>query len=201
MKMNRFFATSGRRLPSPAMVVACIALAVALGGTSYAAIRLPANSVGTTQLKRGAVTAVKVRGNSLTGMQINEASLAKVPFADQATNAATADTATRAPVTRLDYQSAVAAAAGRRATRDAGESGLSIWPERRRRRCESDRTRSTETSRTRSPLARTAWGVERLLDRCPKHDGLGRLRASRLDDAVSQSTQEPARHRRGRAPN
>ena len=109
MKMNRFFATSGRRLPSPAMVVACIALAVALGGTSYAAIRLPVNSVGTTQLKRGAVTAVKVRGNSLTGMQINEASLAKVPFADRATNAATADAATRAPVTRLDYQSAVAA--------------------------------------------------------------------------------------------
>ena len=109
MKMNRFFATSGRRLPSPAMVVACIALAVALGGTSYAAIRLPANSVGTTQLKRGAVTAVKVRGNSLTGTQINEGRLGNVPFADRATNAATADTATRAPVTRLDYQSAVVA--------------------------------------------------------------------------------------------
>ena len=122
MKMNRFFATSGRRLPSPAMVVACIALAVALGGTSYAAIRLPANSVGTTQLKRGAVTAVKVRGNSLTGTQINEARLGKVPFADRATNAATADTATRAPVTRLDYQSAVVAAAGGRTPRDARES-------------------------------------------------------------------------------
>ena len=36
-----------RRLPSPAMVVACAALTVALGGTGYAAIKLPRNSVGT----------------------------------------------------------------------------------------------------------------------------------------------------------
>ncbi len=36
-----------RRLPSPAMVVACVALTVALGGTGYAAIKLPRNSVGT----------------------------------------------------------------------------------------------------------------------------------------------------------
>jgi hypothetical protein len=42
--------------PSPAMVVACIALAISLGGTSYAAMTLPRNSVGTSQLKRNAVT-------------------------------------------------------------------------------------------------------------------------------------------------
>jgi hypothetical protein len=40
-----------RRLPSPALVVACIALAVALAGTGYAAIRLPKNSVTTVQVK------------------------------------------------------------------------------------------------------------------------------------------------------
>jgi hypothetical protein len=33
------------------MVVACIALAIALGGTGYAAIVLPPNSVGTVQVK------------------------------------------------------------------------------------------------------------------------------------------------------
>jgi hypothetical protein len=37
--------------PSPAMVVACLALLIALGGTSYAAIRLPRNSVTTVQVK------------------------------------------------------------------------------------------------------------------------------------------------------
>jgi hypothetical protein len=40
-----------KRLPSPALVVACVALAVALGGTSYAALRLPRNSVTTVQVK------------------------------------------------------------------------------------------------------------------------------------------------------
>lgn len=37
--------------PSPAMVVACLALLVALGGTGYAATRLPPNSVTTVQVK------------------------------------------------------------------------------------------------------------------------------------------------------
>ena len=54
-----------RRRPSPALVVACLALAVALGGTGYAAIVLPANSVGTKQLRNGAVIASKVKPHSL----------------------------------------------------------------------------------------------------------------------------------------
>ncbi len=45
--------------------VAYVALFVALGGTSYAASRLPANSVGTGQLRNGAVTDKKVRRHSL----------------------------------------------------------------------------------------------------------------------------------------
>ena len=51
--------------PSPALVVACLALGVALGGTGYAAIVLPANSVGTAQLRNGAVIASKVKPHSL----------------------------------------------------------------------------------------------------------------------------------------
>ena len=50
---------------SPAMVVACIALAVALGGTSYAALRLPRNSVGTAQLRANSVTSSKIRNHTL----------------------------------------------------------------------------------------------------------------------------------------
>jgi hypothetical protein len=87
-----------RYLPSPAMVVACLALLVALGGTGYAAIKLPANSVGTKQLKRGAVTGVKVKSNTLTGTHVNESRLGPVPSATSATSA---------PVSRLDYASAV----------------------------------------------------------------------------------------------
>jgi hypothetical protein len=45
--------------------VAYLALFVALGGTGYAAIKLPANSVGTKQLKKNAVTSAKVKNHSL----------------------------------------------------------------------------------------------------------------------------------------
>jgi len=97
-----------RLRPTPAMVVACIALTVALGGTGYAAIKLPKNSVGAKQLKKNAVTnpkikasavtnakigasavtGTKVANDSLTGADVNEATLAKVPAATTADTAA-----------------------------------------------------------------------------------------------------------------
>jgi hypothetical protein len=61
---------------SPAMVVACLALFVALGGLGYAAVTLPANSVGTPQLKKNAVTGAKVKNKSLGGPDVNQSSLA-----------------------------------------------------------------------------------------------------------------------------
>ena len=57
--------------PSPAMVVACLALLVALGGTSIAAVTAIApNSVGTAQIRSSAVTAAKIRNNNVTGAKI-----------------------------------------------------------------------------------------------------------------------------------
>jgi len=48
------------------MVIACLALAVALSGTSYAQIlNVPVNSVGTAQLKANAVISSKVKNHSL----------------------------------------------------------------------------------------------------------------------------------------
>ena len=96
-----------RQLPSPAMIVACLALTVALGGTSYAAIKLPANSVGTKQLKERAVTGAKVKNDTLTGTQIAEATLATVPKALRADSATSADSA---DISRLDYRRSAAAA-------------------------------------------------------------------------------------------
>jgi Collagen triple helix repeat (20 copies) len=54
-----------RHTPSPAVLISSLALFVALGGTSYAAIVLPKNSVGSTQIKSNAVTSGKVRNGSL----------------------------------------------------------------------------------------------------------------------------------------
>src|SRR5215218_7081660 len=45
--------------------LALLALFIALGGTSYAAVSLPRNSVGTSQLKASAVTSAKVKNRSL----------------------------------------------------------------------------------------------------------------------------------------
>jgi hypothetical protein len=50
---------------SPAMIVACTALFVSLSGFGYAAIKLPANSVGPKQLKKNAVNSAKVKRHSL----------------------------------------------------------------------------------------------------------------------------------------
>jgi hypothetical protein len=62
-----------------ANAVAYLALFVALGGTSYAAIRLPANSVGTKQLRASAVTSAKVRNHSLTSQDLQAGALRRGP--------------------------------------------------------------------------------------------------------------------------
>ncbi len=68
------------RRPSPAMVVACIALLVALGGTSIAAVNaLPRRSVGTPQLKNNAVTSIKVRNRSLRAVDFARGQLPAGP--------------------------------------------------------------------------------------------------------------------------
>jgi hypothetical protein len=48
-----------------ANVIATIALFAALGGTSYAALKLPKNSVGSKQIRKNAVTSAKVKAGSL----------------------------------------------------------------------------------------------------------------------------------------
>jgi hypothetical protein len=52
------------RRPSHATAVAYLALFVALGGVSYAALKLPANSVGTKQLRKHAVTLAKISASA-----------------------------------------------------------------------------------------------------------------------------------------
>jgi hypothetical protein len=68
------------RRPSPALVVALLALFVALGGTGYAALALPKNSVGTKQLKKGAVKNSDIAGNAVTGSKVKSRSLSASDF-------------------------------------------------------------------------------------------------------------------------
>ena len=58
-------------------VIALLALFIALGGTSYAVTALPKNSVGTQQLKKNAVTGVKVKNGSLSSADFAAGTLLK----------------------------------------------------------------------------------------------------------------------------
>src|SRR3982750_3082011 len=61
-----------------ANVASTLALFIALGGVSYAAVTLPKNSVGSKQLKKNAVTASKVKNGSLGLGDFQKGQLRKV---------------------------------------------------------------------------------------------------------------------------
>ena len=89
-----------RLRPSPAMVIAVIALIAALGGTSIAAGPLAGTAakksrvIDGKRLKGHSITRSKIKKNTLTGTEISEAKLGTVPNATNAVKAKTADTAT-----------------------------------------------------------------------------------------------------------
>lgn len=58
--------------PSPSMVVALIALFIALGGTSYAALR-----IGSKNIKRGAVTSRAIKNNDVRSKDIRNGTIAE----------------------------------------------------------------------------------------------------------------------------
>jgi hypothetical protein len=59
-----------RRRPSAPMVVSLVALFMSVGGVGYAAISLPADSVGSTQIRDEAVTYKKIRPNSVGAVRL-----------------------------------------------------------------------------------------------------------------------------------
>jgi hypothetical protein len=92
----------GLRRQAPALLVACIALIAALGGTVYAAAKingktikvksLPGNrltpgSVPGNRLKAGALTGTALAPGSITGIQVDASTLGQVPSAVHADNA------------------------------------------------------------------------------------------------------------------
>jgi hypothetical protein len=72
---------------SYANVVSTLALVLALGGVSYAAVKINGKNI-----KDRTVTAKKIKKNSLGGVEINEAKLGKVSSALNADSAANANT-------------------------------------------------------------------------------------------------------------
>ena len=64
-----------RRRPSAGVVLAMVALFVALGGSSYAAVALPKASVGAPQIKQSAVNSKKVLDGSLLAKDFKQGQL------------------------------------------------------------------------------------------------------------------------------
>lgn len=94
-----------RSFLSPGNTFGIIALIIAITGSAYAAT-LARNSVGSAQIRNGTVKNVDLAGNSvtsakifadaITGGDVNELTLGKVPLATSADTATTADSATTA---------------------------------------------------------------------------------------------------------
>ena len=70
-----------KRRPSPAMVVAVIALLAALAGTAYAA-----QTINGGAIKKQTIGGGKLKKDTLTGFQINNNKLGTVPFAQVSTH-------------------------------------------------------------------------------------------------------------------
>jgi hypothetical protein len=68
------------RRPSPATLISIVALFVALGGTGYAAVTLPRDSVGSFQLKPGAVHRPDQGKNSIDSSKVVNGSLLGADF-------------------------------------------------------------------------------------------------------------------------
>jgi hypothetical protein len=64
-----------------ANVMSMIAVMIALGGTSYAAIKLPSNSVGSAQIKSSAVKNAELASSSVTSAKVKDGVLLAKDFA------------------------------------------------------------------------------------------------------------------------
>ena len=72
-----------RRKPSPAMIVAILALIVAMAGGAYAAA-VPKNSVGSKQLKKNAVKTGKIVNGAVNSNKIANSAVTSGKIADKA---------------------------------------------------------------------------------------------------------------------
>ena len=88
------------RRPSPALVISCIALFVALGGVSYG---VATGAINGREIKNNTITGADVKNKSLRGNEakpdgfgggaIDEATLGTVPFSNGVARAAVVNTA------------------------------------------------------------------------------------------------------------
>jgi hypothetical protein len=95
---NRQSSRLRRAFPSPALVVAFVALFAAMGGFGYAAVKMKPNSVRAKNIKAGAVTTDKIADGAVTSNKIAHGAVTTGKFSPDAVapNAVNAGTALNA---------------------------------------------------------------------------------------------------------
>lgn len=97
---------------SYANAMATVAVFIALGGASYAAVAVPKNSVGSVQIKKNAVTGAKIKKGAVTGAKIKLSTLGTVPSAANAQTLGGLTTTQISDASKLRCPSDMALAAG-----------------------------------------------------------------------------------------
>jgi hypothetical protein len=111
--MTRPLARLRARLTYP-NITATLALFIALGGTSYAALKLPRNSVGSAQIRTNAVGATEIRRRAVGSAEIRDRT---IKLDDISTSARTALHGAQGPAgppgpSGITYRAAVGAGGG-----------------------------------------------------------------------------------------
>lgn len=110
-----------------ANVTASLALFIALGGASYAAVQLPRNSVGSAQIRTGAVSSTEVKDRSLRLRDISPTTRTQLSGKQGPQGPAGPAGATGAPATR--FTAAVRASGGfdRGTATSGGRTGIGTY--------------------------------------------------------------------------
>jgi hypothetical protein len=123
-----------RYRPSPAMIVALLALFISMGGTGYAVTKLPKRSVGPAQLRKNAVRSEHIRAGSITAAKLAKSTL----------------TSLRSPVAGPSVGSVDAAASPSASTPDrvpyADRAGVAEKATLAERAAQADRAASADTA-------------------------------------------------------
>jgi hypothetical protein len=104
-----------------ANVMSVIAVCIALGGTSYAALKLPKSSVGSKQLKKNSVTKAKIKKNAVTSAKIKNGSVDGAKVKDESLTGGDINAAT------MPFSRVVAKARGS-STVEAPLTGFAPYP-------------------------------------------------------------------------
>ncbi len=100
-----------RRRPSAALIVACLALLVALGGTAGAdPIGQISRLISGTQIKKNSIRGNRLVRGTITGREVNERRIGTVPRATRANSALNADLVGGLGVRKVFFRAAPGAA-------------------------------------------------------------------------------------------